>query len=188
MLNKVMTALAIASLMVSSVLAAEAQQKPVVESHMGPVIKNFGAVVDVPDGSYVLKKGTHYKASMDVSDSADDNSILNRHFESAARYLNMNARSGIDAADMEFALIVHGKAVKDILTDEAYQAEFNQPNPNTDLLAALKSAGVTIYVCGQSIGLRGFSVEQISPAVSIAISAMSAHVRLQSEGFTVIPF
>jgi hypothetical protein len=30
--------------------------------------------------------------------------------------------------------------------------------------------------------------EEFNPAVAMALSAMSAHVRLQSEGYTLIPF
>lgn len=184
MFNRVLIVLAVFSLMATSALAAE---KPVVETHMGPVIKDFGPYINVPDGSYELKKDTHYKVFIDVSDSSDADDALNDNFESAARFLNMNANSGVDAADMEFALVVHGKAVKDLFTDEAYQAEFNQPNPNTALLDALNSAGVKIYVCGQSVGFHGLSMKQMNPAVSMAISAMSASVRLQSEGFIKIP-
>jgi len=176
--------LAVFSWMASSVLAAE---KPVVETHMGPVITDFGPYVIVPEGSYKLNKDMHYKAFMDVSDSSDADDALNENFESAVRFLNMNANSGVKAADMEIALVVHGKAVKDLFTDQTYQAQFNQPNPNTALLAALNSAGVKIYVCGQSVGFRGLSMQQMNPVVTMAISAMSASVRLQSEGFILIP-
>ncbi len=63
-----------------------------------------------------------------------------------------------------------------------------QPNPNTAMLKALGDAGVTIYLCGQSAAHRGYGVEELNPAVTMALSAMTAHVRLQSEGYTLIPF
>jgi intracellular sulfur oxidation DsrE/DsrF family protein len=47
---------------------------------------------------------------------------------------------------------------------------------------------VKIYLCGQTAAYRGFSVEELNPVVSMALSAMTAHVRLQAEGFTLIPF
>lgn len=184
MFNRVLMMLAVFSLMATTVLAAE---KPVVDSHLGPVIKDFGPYVNVPDGSYKLNKDMHYKVFMDAANSSGANDELNRRFESAARFLNMNASSGVAAADMEFALVVHGKAVKDLFTDEAYQAQFNQSNPNTGLLDALNAAGVKIYVCGQSLGFRGVSMTQLNPGVTLAISAMSASVRMQSEGFFIIP-
>lgn len=154
----------------------------------GPVIDGFGPVFEVPEGSMNLEKGKHYKISMDVSATADSNDELNRRLESAARFMNMHARNGIKVEHMEFAIIVHGPAGKDILTDEAYAARFNQPNPNTAMLNALSDVGVRIYLCGQTAAYRGFDVEELSPAVTIALSAMTAHVRLQSEGYTLIPF
>lgn len=158
------------------------------EPQTGPVIKDYGPVLSVPDGSYNLKNNTHYKVSMDVSATGDFPDDLNRHFESAARFLNMHAQNGIDPENIEFALIVHGAAAKDLLKDSAYDARFGEPNPNTAMLNALGEAGVEIYLCGQTAAFRHFAAEELNPAVTMALSAMTAHVRLQSEGYTLIPF
>ncbi|MGB5292115.1 MAG: DsrE family protein [Lysobacterales bacterium] len=158
------------------------------ESHTGPVIESFGPVYDVPAGSWNLEPDTHYKVSMDVSKTADFSSDLNRRLESAARFMNLHARNGIDPKNIEFAIVVHGSAGKDLLKDAAYEARFDEPNPNTAMLAALHEAGVKIYLCGQTAVHRGFATEDLNPAVSLALSAMTAHVRLQSEGYTLIPF
>ena len=159
-----------------------------VEPQTGPVIEAFGAVYEVPAGAFNLNKDTHYKVSMDVSATGDFSSDLNRHIESAARFLNLHARNGIDPEDIEFAIVVHGSAAKDLLKDAAYEARFDEANPNTAMLAALQKAGVEIYLCGQTAVHRGFTAEELNPAVSLALSAMTAHVRLQSEGYTLIPF
>lgn len=166
--------------LVGSVYAAEPQT--------GPVIEAYGPVFEVPEGSFNLRKDTQYKVSMDVSATGDSSSDLNRRFESAARFLNMHARNGIDTGNIEFAIIVHGSAGKDLLKDAAYEARFEEPNPNTAMLNALGEAGVKIYLCGQTAAYRGFAPEELNPAVSMAVSAMTAHVRLQSEGYTLIPF
>lgn len=158
------------------------------ESQTGPVIESYGPVYDVPAGSWNLKKGTHYKVSMDVSATADFSGDLNRRLESAARFLNLHARNGIGPENIEFVIVVHGSAGKDLLKDAAYEARFDEANPNTAMLAALHEAGVKIYLCGQTAAHRGFAAEDLNPAVSLALSAMTAHVRLQSEGFTLIPF
>ena len=86
----------------------------------GPVIKDFGPVFPVPEGSYNLAKDTHYKVTMDVSATADSPGDLNRSLISAARFLNMHAKHGIAAKNIEFALIVHGPASKDLLGNEGY--------------------------------------------------------------------
>ena len=125
---------------------------------------------------------------MDVSASEDFSDDVNRRLESAARFLNMHARNGIDPKNIEFVIVVHGSAAKDLLKDEAYEARFDGPNPNSAMLAALHEAGVRIYLCGQTAAHRGFSAEELNPVVSVALSAMTVHVRLQSEGYTLIPF
>lgn len=154
----------------------------------GPIIKDFGPVFSVPEGSYNLAKNTHYKVTMDVAATGDFPEDLNRSLVSAARFLNMHARNGIDEKNIEFALIVHGPASKDMLGDEGYEKRYQELNPNTKLLEQLSDAGVNIYLCGQSATYMKITDKELNPAVTMALSAMSAHVRLQSEGYTLIPF
>jgi len=165
-----------------------AAQVSALEPRTGPVIEAYGAVYAVPEGAFNLARDTHYKVSMDVSKTEDFNSDLNHYIESAARFLNLHASNGIDPKDIEFAIVVHGSAAKDLLNDAAYTARFNEPNPNTAMLIALHNAGVKIYLCGQTAAHRGFTAEELNPVVSLALSAMTAHVRLQAEGYTLIPF
>jgi len=154
----------------------------------GPIIKDFGPVFPVPEGSYNLAADTHYKVTMDVSATGDFPEDMNRSLVSAARFLNMHARNGIEAKNIEFAIIVHGPAGKDLLGNKGYEERYQEPNPNTELLNQLGQAGVEIYLCGQSAAYMKIAADELNPAVTMALSAMSAHVRLQSEGYTLIPF
>ena len=158
------------------------------EPQTGPVIKGFGPVFEVSENAWNLRQDVHYKVSMDVAATSENISDLNRRIESAARFLNMHAGNGIDPKNIELAIIIHGSAGKDLLTDAAYQSRFEVPNPNTAMLNALGEAGVVIYLCGQTAAYRGFAAEELSPVVTMALSAMTAHIRLQSEGYTLIPF
>ncbi|WP_439107459.1 DsrE family protein [Congregibacter sp.] len=176
----VLPALAVAAMTVSTVWAAEPT--------LGPVVPSFGPVMAPPPGSYNLDPDVHYKVSMDMYTTPDFPEDQNRHLISAARFLNMHARNGIPAESIEFALIVHGKAAKDLLTDEAYEERYNEPNPNTALLKELNAAKVPIYLCSQTAAFRGMAPEEFSPAVTMSLSAMTAHVRLQQEGYTLVPF
>ena len=154
----------------------------------GPVIQDYGPVFDAPADAYNLRADQYHKVSMDVSTTGDFPEDRNRSLESAARFLNMHARNGIDPKQIEFAIIVHGGASKDLLSDKAYRQRFDELNPNTALLKALSGAGVTIYLCSQSAAFKGYGYDEFNPAVTIALSAMTAHVRLQQEGYTLIPF
>jgi len=158
------------------------------EPQTGPVIEGFGPVFEVPEGSWNLKNRKNYKVSMDVSATGESSGALNRHLESAARFLNLHARNGINPENIKFAIVVHGSASKDLLTNDAYLARFDEANPNTAMLNALGEAGVKIFLCGQTAAYRGFTAEELNPAVNMAVSAMTAHVRLQAEGYTLIPF
>ena len=154
----------------------------------GPVVKGFGPVFSPPENAYNLVTERQYKVSMDVSRTEDFPEDRNRSIESAARFLNMHARNGIDPENIEFALIVHGPATKDLLSDEAYKARYEESNPNTAMLQQLQQAGVRIYLCSQSAAYKQFAWNEFNPAVTLAVSAMTAHVRLQQEGYTLIPF
>ena len=153
----------------------------------GPGIKAFGPVFSSPANAYNLVPGQRYKVRSDVAAGSGE-ATTNRGLESAARFLNMHAQLGIQPEILNFALVVHGSATQDLLHDEAYRLRFGQENPNTALLVALTEADVDIYLCAQSASYKGFDWKEFHPAVTVAVSAMTAHVRLESEGYTVIPF
>ena len=164
------------------------ESRALVDPESGPVIEGFGDAYPVPEGAWNLSSRKRYKALMDVSDTGAFEMALNPSLDRAARYLNAHAQNGIKADRMELAVVFHGEATKDLLTDDAYREEFGVLNPNTSLLEKLAGAGVKVYVCGQSMAHRGFSEELLNEDVTIAVSAMTAHVRLQEEGFNLIPF
>jgi intracellular sulfur oxidation DsrE/DsrF family protein len=152
----------------------------------GPVIENYGPVVDVR-ADYSLKKDVLYRAVMDVSSSPDDDSALNRSIESAARYLNMHARAGVPLSNMKLAIVLHGSASKDALSSPAYESRYGKANPNDDLLNQLHNAGVEIYICGQSAGFAGFQNTELHESVKMATSAMTVLTRLQAEAWSLLP-
>jgi intracellular sulfur oxidation DsrE/DsrF family protein len=154
----------------------------------GPAVENYGPVAPVPEGAFALDNSRSYKVVKDIRATAESPDQLNRNLEAVARLLNMQARAGMPAENLDVAVVVHGPAVKDLLSDAAYRERFGQANPNTGLIAGLQKAGVPIYLCGQTVAIRGFSPEELNPSVKLALSAMGAHIRLQSEGYTVLPF
>ena len=158
------------------------------KAETGPVIENYGPVYAVPDGSYNLDAATHYKVLFDISKSGEFAMAFNPSMDSAARFLNMHARNGIDMENIELALVVHGEAARDVLTDEAYRDRFGVVNPNSRMVEQFRNVGVRIYLCGQSAMHKGFTMSELNPAVTMAVSAMTAHVRLQAEGFRLMPF
>jgi intracellular sulfur oxidation DsrE/DsrF family protein len=173
-------------LLTGSVHSAELDEVVNSGPKTGPVISDMGPYYEIP-GGYNLQPGVRYRAVMDVADGPADTTALNRGIESAARFLNMHAASGIAASDMELALVLHGQAAKAALNNAAYRARFQTDNPNDALLQSLTEAGVTIYLCGQSASFGGFAFDEMHPSITMALSAMTVLTRLQLEGWALLP-
>ena len=114
----------------------------------------------------------------------------NKLIETAARFLNMHEKAGVAPENMKLALVVHGKAVKDVLQDEFYNTEFPEVtyNPNLGLLEALAENGVKIIVCGQSAAHYQVTKEKADKNARFALSAMTALVQLQNDNYRIINF
>jgi len=153
---------------------------------MGPVIENYGPVYEFKD-AYGLDKNVNYRAVMDVTSAPEDVAVRNPSIESAARFLNMHARAGVPVNQMQVAIVLHGGAGKDSLSNAAYRSRYEVDNPNDGLLQALSAAGVKIYLCGQTAGFRGYLPVELHPSITLAISAMTVLTRLQVEGWSVLP-
>ena len=153
----------------------------------GPVIKEFGKVYKVsPD--YEVDTEMDFKVVFDIESSEKAFDELSSSLNSPARFLNMHAQSGVPVANMSVAVVIHGDAYKDILTDAAYSQRFEMNNPNHKLVKALLSSGVEIILCGQTAGHKKVVKKDVIPGVKTALSAMNALVQLQNKEYQLIKF
>lgn len=154
----------------------------------GPIITGFGEVWEINEPDYKTKEDMELKAVFDIMNSPEDHNQLNATIETAARFLNMHAQSGVPADQLKIALVVHNKASKDIITNEAYQKRYGTNNPNYELVQALLDAGGQIIFCGQSSLSRDFPREELIDGVQLSLSAMTALIQLQHEDYRLIKF
>ena len=157
------------------------------EPSFGPIIEGYGPTYPIPERDVALPEGFTYRAVFDLAKYPGETSDLNPYLVSAARFLNMHARNGVPAENMDLAVVVHGAAVKNLLSDEAYEARFKTENPNLELLNKLNHAGVRIYVCGQSLSFGGVDRSELAEPAQVALSAMTMLTVLQSEGYSLLP-
>jgi intracellular sulfur oxidation DsrE/DsrF family protein len=143
----------------------------------GPVFEDFGPVANV-DATWPVPEDAVFRHSFDVSEQAAEGE-LNRTLVSAARFINMTARAGVDAERIEIAVVVHGKAIQDVSGEDPFSAR---------LVAALVEHGVNIIVCGQTAAYYGVATNDLLPGVKMALSAMTAHAVLQQQGYTLNAF
>jgi len=149
--------------------------------HPGTLIPDFGNIATVDDPR--LGPDTQMKIAYDIAEAGSEDAA-NRRIVTAARFLNMHYEAGVPAENMKVAIVVHGNASNDLLTAEAR----GEANPNEALIAALIGQGVTIELCGQSAAWYDITEEDLLPGVTMALSAMTAHVLLQQQGYALNPF
>lgn len=168
-------------LIVFGFLAATAPSALAQDGQQRLIIKGFGDITPIEDER--LSSETTFKVAFDIA-AAGDADAPSRRLVTPARFLNMHAAAGVPAENMQIAIVVHGAAHKDLLTEAARGA----PNPNAELIAELLAAGARIELCGQTAGYYNLKQEDLLPGVFISLSAMTSHALLQQEGFTLNPF
>lgn len=171
-----------------SLLLAFAACQAVAEPVTGPVIDDYGPVYYVPEEPLKLPPDSLLKAVFDIAAAPDEPEMANYRLETVARYLNMHARAGVEPGQMATAVILHGRAARSALNPEAFEERYGETHPDAELLRELGRAGVRLIVCGQSATAFGFRRDELTPGVDMSLSALTALVRLQSDGFALIPW
>lgn len=158
------------------------------EKKTGPIIENYGKVWAIENPGFETNTLAEFKVVFDIMDSPESHSEINRTIETAARFLNMHAQSGVPASQLKVTLVVHNKASKDIIHNDAYKTRYGTVNPNFDMVKELMEAGVEVILCGQSSKSRDYPKEDLIPGTKIALSAMTALIQLQGEDYQLIKF
>jgi len=150
-----------------------------------PVITGHGEVVRLADAAMQPRRGT--KLVIDVTRGGDP-AELNTALEKVAKYVNLYAGGGAEPADAQIAVVFHGDATLAVLNPDAYAKAFGtKDNPNINLLQQLHEAKVELYVCGQTLISKGSSPEDVVVFVETAVSALTAVVNLQADGYAYVP-
>lgn len=149
----------------------------------GP-LGNYG-VVQLPNAAHQPRAGT--KLLVDLT-SGGDAERVNAGLEKVAKYLNIFASGGAVPAKVQIAVVIHGDATLCVLNAKAYAAKFHTAgNPNLKLLEQLHRSQVELFVCGQSLISKGASTDEVAEFVRPAVSALTAVVNLQADGFAYVP-
>lgn len=163
---------------------AESQAAP----STGPVIHSDGPVFEIHEPEFATPADREYKLAFEMARAADSPDEVNVVLTSVARYLNMHVRAGVPADQVTAAVVVHGTAGWEMLDHEAYRERHGVDNPNVAVIQELVGAGVQVILCGQTAAARGIPREGLMEEVEVALSAMTAFLLLQDQGFRVNPW
>ena len=155
---------------------------------VNPIIKDFGAVYDVPFAKEKPGEKMKYNILVDITDAADKPDTLNAYLEAAATLINLHGVGGVPAKNIHMIVVLHKMALYSIFTNEMYQKKFKIDNPNIPLISALKNAGVEFYTCGQTLMKIHMDEKAIVPDVTVATSALTTLTTYQLKGYSMINF
>jgi len=174
-------------LLAAMMFAAPATAQDMSAFKTGPVFESFGPHAPV-EGMGPVPADTEFSIAFDVAKPAAKDA-RNRGFESAARFINMHVAAGVDPDNIRIAVVVHGKASLDLMSDEVWaEREMGEGNPSSAMIREMLDSGVRFILCGQSGAANGVAQDDLIPGVETALSAMTAHALLQQRGYTVNPF
>jgi intracellular sulfur oxidation DsrE/DsrF family protein len=153
----------------------------------GPVVPSAGAVFAVPSPTFETPKDIDYKVAWEIVTPAAQPDRVNQSMNTVARFLNMHAQAGVPRERTRVAMVVHGNAAFELLDDSAYRERHGVDNPNGAMIREILDAGGRVVLCGQSAASRDVPTDRLIPGVQVALSAMTAFVVLQGEGYRVNP-
>jgi|SRR6185437_959269 len=149
-----------------------------------PAVRGYGAVRPRPDLPSNLSSGTDYKVLVDVLHANPDHAQVMSSLVRLARLVNLMAYAGIPRDHVHIAAVIEDMAGYAVLSNEAYRKQFNVDNPNLALLHELKSSGVELMVCAQALAENGWPDSDVSPDVTVTLSALTDFVVYGQRGYS----
>ena len=154
-------------------------------SQAGPAIHSGGAVFGI-NAEIPTPADREYKVAFEAS--TGDQGELNVVFNNVARFINMHAQAGVPRENIRTAIVIHGSAGWDLINDAAYRERHGTANPNAELLSEMMAFGTEVILCGQTAASRGIPTDRLVNGAQVALSAMTAFVLLQQDGYYANPW
>jgi intracellular sulfur oxidation DsrE/DsrF family protein len=152
-----------------------------------PVVQNFGAISPLPAAKERPDRTLRYRVLFSVSRAPASPDQVNPNLEKVARFLNLLGADGIRPLPGDVAVVIHGPATPLVMDDAAYAERLKTANnPNLPLVAALRSAGVSVRVCSQALAGNKIDPATVAKTVEIDVSALTTMATLQLRGWALI--
>ena len=153
-----------------------------------PVVSEFGGIYAIPEVQKNPDTTLTYSIVIDVTLGAEEPDQLNPSLNNIARMLNLHGLGGVAKEQLEVVVVIHSLATPTVLANEAYQEKFGCDNPNDELIRALSEAGVSLFVCGQSLLARDFYPQPLHSDITVSISALTIQTEYQLKGYALLKF
>ena len=151
-------------------------------------IAGYGSIAPLNGAETRAEPDLRYRLVFSVTKAAATPDKVNPSLDKVARLLNLLGRDNIRPAPGDIVVIVQGAATPIVTSSTVYAAKTKATNnPNLELIAKLRKAGVIVAVCSQALHANRISSGDLAPAVRIDLSAMTTLAALQLRGWALIP-
>lgn len=134
-----------------------------------------------------LPPGAAWRHAFDAADAGGGE--VNGGLGRADAFVEIMGTAGVAPDQITVAVVVHGKAVFDVVNASRHATEVEgSDHPNAVLVERIIEAGGEIWVCARSAAWHKVGDEDLLPGVRFAPSAMTAHAELQRRGFSLNPY
>lgn len=99
------------------------------------------------------------------------------------------SKQGVQPAQLDVHLVLHGDAAHMLLKDERYQWVVNDPfsvNLNAKIVQDLINLGVSVEICHSTMRSKGWKFEDVLPGVTIVHDGYTRLIKLQNDGYAYI--
>jgi intracellular sulfur oxidation DsrE/DsrF family protein len=153
------------------------------------VISAAGPSFVVQEPTFATPARGDLKALFEINVGGGDTVKVNEQLVTMARFFNIHARNGVTESRLKAAAVIHGSGWTALLSDSAFAARFGgKPNPSRKLVEELLQHGAQLVLCGQTAGARNVRRDELLPGVKVSVSAMTAMIALQNDGYRFIPW
>ena len=143
----------------------------------------FSAVERVETDGLLFKENEDYKLVLDMTDKISDAKRVFSPLARAARTYNLHIANGLPQDKFHMAIVIHSSALDAFFSNAAYKEAYGKDNPNLKIIERMQELGVEMYVCGQNMAWRNLDKSQLAPGVKVALSAKTALVYFDHEGY-----
>lgn len=151
-----------------------------------PAIDGYGRVYPRPDAPVRPNPAITYRLIVDVITVDRDPAKLANSLDRLARLVNLFAFAGVRAEQVHIVAVLDESAGLLALTDAAYRARFHVANPNLELLHRLSSYGAQLMVCSQAMSTAGLTDSDMSPDVTVTLSALTDFAVFGQRGYSYL--
>lgn len=152
-----------------------------------PAIAEYGHFRVPPNAAYKPDPSRDYRIVFSMTEGPKTPGEVNPSLDHVARAVNLYVASGVPLSHLKFVAVAYGEATPIALDNAHYREKFGTDNPNLELIARLRKAGVDVAVCGQAVAAHGYADDWVDKSVTLSLSAMMTITTLQQQGYAFMP-